>query len=123
MRRPSIKSAFLVVAIACAFVPGLAAAGEMLSGDQIVARLSGKTVSGAMETGGAYAEYYQADGMIKAKDYTGRWSVEGDSMCFQYGSDPQGCWQVAVEGDTVEWIRDSVVEGTGTVVDGNPNNF
>ena len=44
-------------------------------------------------------------------------------MCFQYFSDPEYCWQVLRDGDAVQWIKDGRVEGTGTVVKGNPNNF
>jgi hypothetical protein len=115
----------LAVAVIGAFMSGIggALAGEILTGDQITQLLSGKTVTGAMESGGDYAEFYQADGTIKGKDYTGSWSVEGDSMCFQYGSDPKDCWQVGADGDNVEWIKDGMVEGTGLIVDGNPNNF
>ncbi|MGH6931403.1 MAG: hypothetical protein ACREEE_03100 [Dongiaceae bacterium] len=106
-----------------ALCANLAAAGERLTGDQITAQIAGKTVTGAMESSGEYAEYYQADGMIKGKDYIGKWSVEGDSMCFQYGADPKSCWQVAVDGDRIEWLMDGKVAGTGIIVDGNPNNF
>ena len=76
-----------------------------------------------MEASGAYSEFYQADGTIKGKDYTGAWSIEGDAMCFQYGTDPKSCWQVLGEGNQVQWVKDGNVEGTGTVVTGNPNNF
>lgn len=99
------------------------AAGEALTGDEIRALIGGNTVEGAMVATGPYAEFYQADGTIKGKDYTGAWSVEGDAMCFQYGSDPKSCWQVVGKGDGVEWVKDGKVEGTGTVAPGNPNKF
>lgn len=119
VRRVAATAVFATLALGA----GLALAGEMLTGDQISQRISDKTVTGAMESSGDYAEFYQADGAIKGKDYTGMWTVEGDSMCFQYGSDPKSCWQVGVEGDQIQWIKDGKVEGTGIAVDGNPNNF
>ena len=102
---------------------GAASAAEMLTDEQIRALVAGNTVQGAMVATGAYVEFYQADGTIKGKDYTGVWGIDGDKMCFQYGSDPKSCWQVARDGDAVQWIKDGKVDGTGTVVKGNPNHF
>lgn len=102
---------------------GAASAGEALTGDQIRALVGGNTVEGAMVATGPYAEFYQIDGAIKGKDYTGAWSIDGDSMCFQYGTDPKSCWQVGREGGEVQWMKDGKVEGTGTVAEGNPNKF
>lgn len=104
-------------------VAGAATAGEALTGDQIRALVGGNTVEGAMVATGAYAEFYQVDGTIKGKDYTGAWSIDGDSMCFQYGTDPKSCLQVGREGDEVQWMKDGKVDGTGTVAPGNPNKF
>jgi hypothetical protein len=102
---------------------GAAGAAEMLTSDQIRALVSGNTVQGAMVATGPYAEFYKADGTIKGKDYTGVWAIDGDKMCFQYGTDPKSCWQVGRDGDAVQWIKDGKVDGTGTVVTGNPNKF
>ncbi len=113
--------------IAAAIVPmalaPLPAAAEKLSGEQIRAAVSGNTVQGTMENTGAYAEFYQQDGMIKGDGYTGNWAIEGDSMCFQYGSDPKSCWEAAQDGDLIQWLKDGKIEGSGTVAPGNPNNF
>ncbi len=98
-------------------------AADKLSGAQIRAAVSGNTVQGTMEGSGAYAEFYQQDGMIKGDGYTGIWAIEGDAMCFQYGSDPKSCWEVEKDGDLIQWLKDGKVEGTGTVAPGNPNNF
>ena len=100
-----------------------ATAADKLSGAQIRAAVSGNTVQGTMEGSGAYAEFYQQDGMIKGDGYTGIWAVEGDAMCFQYGSDPKSCWEVERDGDLIQWLKDGKVEGSGTVAPGNPNNF
>ena len=124
-----MRKAFLLSAALSALVLPLAAsAGDALSGDQIRSLLSGNTVQGSMEATGVYTEFYAADGTIKGKDstgkgYAGAWTIDGDNMCFQYGSDPAACWQVAKEGDQIQWMSDGKVDGTGTIVMGNPNNF
>ncbi len=118
--RRALGTSVLTLSIVTA---GAAIAGEALTGEQIQALIGGNTVEGAMVASGPYAEFYQADGAIKGKDYTGAWSIEGDAMCFQYGTDPKSCWQVAREGDGVQWVKDGKVEGTGAVVTGNPNKF
>jgi hypothetical protein len=100
-----------------------ALAGATASGDQINAAISGNTVQGSMIASGAYTEFYGADGVIKGKDYAGKWRVSGDTMCFQYGEDPEACWQVKLEGDHVTWVKDGKDDGTGTIVKGNPNNL
>ena len=81
-----------LVISACAVLlsaTSLAFAGAMATGDQITAAISGKTVQGSMTASGAYTEFYGADGVIKGKDYSGKWRVNGDTMCFQYGQDPE----------------------------------
>ena len=98
-------------------------AGEMATGDQISAAISGNTVQGSMVAAGAYTEFYGADGVIKGKDYSGKWRVNGDTMCFQYGTDPEACWGVKISGSDVTWVKDGKDDGTGTIVTGNPNNF
>jgi hypothetical protein len=102
---------------------GIAYAGATASGDQIAAAISGNTVQGSMIASGAYTEFYGADGAIRGKDYSGKWRVNGDTMCFQYGQDPEACWQVRLDGDQVTWVKGGKDDGTGTIVKGNPNNF
>lgn len=92
------------------------------TGDQIRAAVSGNTVQGSMSATGAYTEFYAADGTIKGQGYAGTWTIEGDTMCFAYGEAPE-CWQAAIAGDQITWIKDGATGGTGTIVAGNPNNW
>ena len=115
MRRHTVLAACLLVAFA---TPSLAA-----SGVEIRAAISGNTVQGNMDATGAYAEFYDADGTIKAADYTGKWSIEGDTMCFAYAETPTECWNVEISGDQVRWVKDGASQGTGTIVKGNANGF
>ncbi|MEO1194268.1 MAG: hypothetical protein AAFY02_21130 [Pseudomonadota bacterium] len=120
MMRASLAAAGLLVSAVIAF-PALAA--DTATGAQISSAISGNTVQGSMLDGSAYTEFYQTDGTIKGDGYTGAWMVEGNQMCFQYGSDPANCWDVMIDGDQVTWMKDGAADGTGTIVSGNPNGF
>ncbi|GAB5467342.1 MAG: hypothetical protein Kilf2KO_03720 [Rhodospirillales bacterium] len=100
-----------------------AAAGDLASGDQIADAITGNTVQGSMLESGAYTEYYTDGGAIKGDGYVGSWSIDGDLMCFQYGTDPAGCYHVRIQGDQITWVQKGKDEGTGTIVSGNPNGF
>lgn len=105
------------------FTGGVAHAQGTATGEEIAAAIPGNTVQGSMIASGAYTEFYGTDGVIKGKDYTGKWRLSGDTMCFQYGQDPEDCWQVRLDGGEVTWVKDGKDDGTGTIVKGNPNNF
>lgn len=111
-----------VLATALAVIAPSFAAAELASGDEIMSVISGNTVQGGMADGSAYTEFYDADGTIKGASYTGTWTVEADTMCFDYG-EGQTCWGVAIGGDMVTWMNGGAAEGTGTVVSGKPNGF
>lgn len=100
-----------------------ASAADTLTGDQIRNTVSDHTVSGNMLESGPYAEFYQADGMIKGDGYTGAWSIDSDAMCFEYDGQQAGCWQVGMEDGMLMWMQDGKVLGDGTAVPGNPNGF
>jgi hypothetical protein len=115
-----LRSVLLVGALV---LPSVCLAEGLATGDQIRAAISGNTVNGSMSASGAYTEYYAADGTIRSADYAGRWSIEGDTMCFVYGEDPATCWGVELSGDQVSWIVNGTVEGSGSIVAGNPNGW
>jgi hypothetical protein len=107
----------VIVALIATSSPALAG---MATGPEIK---TGKTIHGSMDAMGPYAEYYTADGVVHGKDYKAKWSVEGDKMCWVYEGSPKDCWDVELTGDQVRWLKNGKSEGTGTVVEGNPNNF
>ncbi|MEM8582341.1 MAG: hypothetical protein AAGF50_14185, partial [Pseudomonadota bacterium] len=76
MKRPLLATAFTALAL-----PALAGG---LSGPDIKTAIEGNTVQGGMDSGEAYAEFYEAGGAIKAEGYGGTWTIEGDQMCFDY---------------------------------------
>jgi hypothetical protein len=113
---------FFPAAMALALAPVVAGAQDLASDADITAAIAGNTVQGSMSASGAYTEFYAADGTIRGSGYTGTWSVEGDTMCFDYG-EGKDCWGVRIDGEAVTWVQDGVDGGTGTIVAGNPNNF
>lgn len=112
----------LLLALALVLATGSVALAAA-TGDQIRAAISDSTVQGNMDASGPYAEYYAPDGTIRGKDYTGQWSVEGDTMCLAYQGTPKECWSVEISGDQVRWIKNGASQGTGTIVKGNANGF
>lgn len=113
---------YLRAAIATLAFAFPAFAQDLAKGDAIKAAITDKTVQGSMVASGAYTEFYAADGTIRGSGYTGKWSVEGDTMCFDYG-EGANCWGVRLAGDSVTWVKDGKDDGTGTLIAGNPNNF
>jgi hypothetical protein len=111
------------IPLVLALVAAPAFAQDLASGDAIKTAISGNTVQGSMMSSGAYTEFYAADGTIKGKGYTGKWSIEADTMCFTYEGAAADCWHVKIAGEAVTWVKDGVDGGTGTIQSGNPNNF
>ena len=101
----------------------LPARAAPVDGDTIRKALIGNTVQGEMMLSGKYAEFYDKDGNIQAADYGGTWRIRDDKMCFKYGEEPATCYQVEIKGSEVTWLKDDQIDGTGTIVLGNPNKF
>lgn len=114
--------ALLIAGPASVHAYGSGADHDTLSGSEIEALIAGNTVGGAMAESGEYTEYYAEDGTIHGDGYTGEWTVEDDAMCFDYGEGAT-CYEIAADGNQVEWIKDGEVDGTGMVADGNPMEF
>ncbi len=105
------------------FLASPAMAQDLATADQIKAALAGNTVMGSMAASRAYAEFYAADGTIRAADYSASWAIADNAMCFTYGEGAAICWNVRLLGDSVTWVSNGNVEGTGTILQGNPNNW
>lgn len=63
------------------------------------------------------------DGTIKADGYVGKWSIDGDTMCFEYGGNSSGCWAASIEGAAVIWWKDGQVDGAAVAKSGNGNDY
>lgn len=95
----------IVALLAAAF--STAAAAQSLSGEQIRNALIGHTISG-VEDGEAYSEHLNADGTISGRspsgDYSGRWRITRDEICFRYDDDEDwDCNEVSLRGNKITW--------------------
>ena len=105
-------------------LPATASASEAPTAAELTAAVSDHTYQGSMSTAGStFAEYYAPDGSIRAKGYSGNWRVEDGVMCFQYGSDPERCFEVRLHGPSMEMYKDGELDGNGMLISGNPNEF
>ena len=125
-KKPLRPAGFVGILGLCALLSlstlaGAASAADRSTGDQIRALLSGNTLQGS-NLSAAYAEYYAPDGTLHGKGYSGKWKVEGDMGCMDYGSGFQ-CWTGFIDGNANIWYKDGKVDAAGMMVPGNPNNF
>ena len=110
------------VVLAAMLAATSASAGSFASKDEIQNAMSDHTYQGGMLSG-AFTEYYAPDGTIKGDGYTGVWKATDHGMCFQYGTDPENCWNLKIDGAAVTLFKDGEVDGSGVVVKGNPNAY
>jgi hypothetical protein len=96
---------------------------QLATGNQIKKAVTGNTVEGSMQASGRYTEFYAKDGTVLAKDYKAIWRIEGNDICWIYKGQPKDCWQAAIKGKSVQWVKNNKVQGNGTIVQGNTNNF
>lgn len=96
-------------------------ANDFATGAQIQEMLSGNTLQGSALKK-PYAEYYDPDGTIRGKGYSGTWKVEGNTGCMDYGSG-YSCWTGKIDGPANIWYKDGAVDAAGMMIEGNPNNF
>ena len=110
---------------ACKGVLGDESIGRTLTGDEIRAELVGNSYRGRLDNGTAYMEYLHPGGRVRAEGYFGRWTISGDTLCFDYdrGTADDGCWGVALSGNEITWLTGGKADGTATLIAGNPNNL
>ena len=112
----------LAFALLMVFAMSNVSAEEKATAEDISAAVSDHTYQGSM-TKSAFVEYYNADGTIKGKGYSGKWRTVDGAMCFQYGEKPETCWNVTLDGPSMVMFKDSKVDGNGMLIKGNPNKF
>jgi hypothetical protein len=130
---------FLRAGTLAVVVLGLSAVGlraeerSFLTLDEISKTIISNTLTGQAKDGSGYAEYYAPDGVIhgqseKGGAYKARWWLrkEDHLMCFKYGEGPfdAGCTRLSLSGGKVEFVlMDGTVEGSATLLSGNPKNL
>lgn len=132
--RDSLRRSALTLAVLLLSAVGLRAEEQsFLTLDEISKTIIGNTMTGQAKDGGGYAEYYAPDGVIhgqseKGGAYKGSWWLrkEDNLMCFKYGDGPfdAGCRRLELTGDKVDFVlMDGTVEGSATLLTGNPKNL
>ncbi|WP_426240400.1 hypothetical protein [Pararhizobium sp. DWP1-1-3] len=110
--------------LAAIILTALASSGQaqdaFLSGPQIRAKLTGKTISGT-EGGVRYSEKLLANGTIKGRssaepDYDGEWEISGNEICFYYDSDDDDdCSRVILKGRSISFVDEDGSRSTAVV--------
>ena len=97
-----------------------------LTGLQAWVALVGNTVSGKVD-GKDYVDYYMTDGTVKTMEgsqlSTGKWSLEGQQVCFKYPREQRDCYTMEVVGKVVTFKSK---DGTGLrfdILEGNAKNL
>ena len=113
-----------ILAIGLMCLPIAANAEEKLPAEKIANAVSDHTYQGSMSSAGSgFAEYYAADGTIRAKGYSGKWRTEDGKMCFKYGDKPERCFGIQINGPSIVMLKDGKIDGNGMLIRGNPNKF
>lgn len=101
-----------------------APAPAVANSDAIARALSGNTLSGSLEASGPFEEYFDASGAIHGPDYSGTWTLNGETLCLDYDGNPPSCWQLQLDGDSLVWrSAGGAVEGHARIIKGNPKGF
>ncbi|WP_120497226.1 hypothetical protein [Kiloniella sp. EL199] len=106
----------LIVAISSSI-----AKADMASGDEIRNLISGNTLQGA-GVSGIYSEYYDPNGTLRGDGYSGKWKIEGDKGCMDYGSGFQ-CWSGLINNNASIWYLNGKPTAVGFMSSGNPNRY
>ena len=118
------KMIFAATATAALLAITPASAADAPTADEIKKAVSDHTYQGSMSAAASgFAEYYAADGSIKAKDYSGKWRADDGVMCFQYGDSAERCFGVEIQGPSMIMIKGDKIDGNGMLIPGNVNNF
>ena len=96
---------------------------QKMTGVAAWARLVGNTVTGRV-SGADYTDYYLANGTVKSledsKLSTGKWTLEGLSVCF---APPRRCYAIEVVGDVATFTPPTGAAFRVNILQGNAKNL
>jgi hypothetical protein len=99
---------------------------KTLTGAEAWMTIIGNTVGGKIDGDEVY-EYYRKDGstvLLDGSDITkGRWTLEGERVCFKYPDEDKDCQTVSRTGDDVTFMRKGGKGYRLKVLAGNPKNL
>ena len=100
--------------------------GPSLSGAQAWMSVVGNTLTGTID-GELMFEHYRKDGsltLLQGNDVTtGRWTVEGEKVCFKYPDEDKECYSIQRSGEDVTLVGSNGKGFRLTVLEGNPKNL
>jgi hypothetical protein len=102
------------------------AANKPMTGAEAWLTLIGNTVTGKVD-GEVIFEYYRKDGtlaLLEGSEITkGKWSLEGERVCFKYPDEDKDCQTISRTGDEVTFKRKDKSGYKLKVLEGNPKNL
>ena len=102
------------------------AADKTMTGAEAWLTLIGNTVTGKVD-GEVIFEHYRKDGtlaLLEGSEITkGKWSLEGERVCFKYPDEDKDCQTISRTGDEVTFKRKDKSGYRLKVLEGNPKNL
>ena len=100
--------------------------GPTLNGAEAWLSVVGNTLTGTID-GELMFEHYRKDGsltLLQGSDVTtGRWTVEGEKVCFKYPDEDKECYSIQRSGEDVTLVGSAGKGFRLTVLAGNPKNL
>ena len=100
--------------------------GPTLAGADAWMSVVGNTLTGTID-GELMFEHYRKDGsltLLQGSDVTtGRWTVEGEKVCFKYPDEDKECYAIQRSGDDVTLVGSNGKGFRLTILEGNPKNL
>lgn len=105
-----------------------APAARKLSGLEAWTALVGNTIAGKNNDGDPFFEFYAKNGTVKQLDdddvATGKWSVKGTQVCFEFpDDDEETCYKVAVDGKYATFTDEDGAGKRYEILAGNAKNL
>jgi hypothetical protein len=105
---------------------GAAGSGQTITGGEAWLSIVGNTITGRVD-GEEIFEHYRKDGTLALMEGSaitkGRWSLEGERVCFKYPDEDKDCQSVSRTGDEVTFSRKSGKSFRFRLLAGNPKNL
>lgn len=99
---------------------------KTITGAEAWLTLIGNTITGKID-GQEIFEHYRKDGtltLLEGSDLTkGKWSLEGEKVCFKYPDEDKDCQTITRTGDEVTFMRKDKKGYRLKVLQGNPKNL
>jgi hypothetical protein len=98
---------------------------EILMGSEIQRLIVGHTLTGQSAKRGDFTDFYKTDGTLEGAGYVGTWTIQNNALCFAITGNEgnKGCWQFGRDGKSFQLLSEGKVVGTGSTIQGNPDDL